>query len=281
MRGLGSYNEEKQGRGSMIGGDLVALQYAAFRSYARLMEWRANTAEATAFHARAQALQDRYNAEWWDERRGIFHGLRLHDGSFAGDATLESQVFPLLCGIVQDRPRIESALDVMVAAPRPNVEARSYYPAAWYMYGRNEEATAELRALMAPDLPRREYPEVSFAVVGSLVSGLMGVEPDASERVVSTLPRVLPGSVAWASVDEVPVFGNMVALRHEERTRTSCENRAGPPFFWRACFPGSAETLVVDGARTAALAGAGADGRAMSWAWVRMEPGSRHVAALP
>ena len=190
VRGLGSYNEDRLGRGSMAGGDLVALQYAAFRSYARLMEWRGNAGEASVFQERARALKARYNTEWWDGSRGRFHGLRLHDGSFSDDSPLEAHVLPLLCGLVEDGARIEGALEAMIAAPRPNVEARSYYPAAWYMYGRNEEATAELRALTAPDLPRREYPEVSFSVVGSLVGGLMGVDPDARERVVATLPRL-------------------------------------------------------------------------------------------
>lgn len=279
VRGLGSYNEGKQGRAAMIGGDLIALQYAAFRSYARLMEWRGKGGEASIFEARARALKESYNAEWWDRGVGLFHGLRLHDGSFAGDYVPESQVFPLLCGLIDDGPRIDRTLTAGIEAPRPNVEVRSYFPAAWYLYGRNEEATAELRALTAPDLPRREYPEVSFAMIGSLISGLMGVEGDARERVVTTLPR-LPKSITWASVEDVPVLGNTISVRHESDVRTSCRNVAGPPLFWCACFPGSVETLMIDGVHAPALSGTGPNGQPRSWAPVRMEPGSEHTVAF-
>jgi glycogen debranching enzyme len=262
----------------MTGGDLVALEYAAFRSYARLMEWRGNDRKASAFDARARELKARYNAGWWDERRGFFHSLRLHDGSFAGDSTPESQVFPLLCGLIQDGPRIDATVKEMISAPRPDVEARSYFSAAWYMYGWNEEATAELRALTSAGLPRREYPEVSFAVIGSIVGSLMGVDPDVRERVVCTLPR-LPDSVAWASVEALPVFDNVISVRHDSLVQTSLENLSGPPLFWRATFPGSGGSVLVDGVRTPASSGTGPNGQPRFWAWVRVEPGSTHTAA--
>ena len=52
-------------------------------------------------------------------------------------------------------------------------------PEVFYRYGHEEAAYAEILALADPAKKRREYPEVPFAVIGAVATGLMGLEPDA------------------------------------------------------------------------------------------------------
>jgi hypothetical protein len=280
VRGLGSYNEGTRGRQAKMGADLVALLYAAWLAYATLVEWAGDRARARACRTRAATLKSWFNGLWWDAGRNRLHSLMLDDGSFADEQTAEARIFPLLCGILEDGPRTATVLDQTLAGPRPDVEARSYLPETWFLHGRVSEAVDELRALVDPRLPRREYPEVSFAVVGSLVTGLLGIGGDSRRRVLSTQPR-LPRDMAWASTDGLPVMGNLVRVRHEAGRRSTCESLAGPELSWHAHFAGRVEAIVVDGRRRVAHHTTGPDGRISSWTGVTVTPGSRHVAELP
>ncbi len=272
-RGLGSYDEGKQGMSCLVGGDLVALQYAAFLAYAALREMDGARTEAQAYRVRAQALKDRYNRQWWDEEQGVPRSLMTAHGSFSSEYVIESQVFPLLCRIVADGERTKRTLDGTVRAQRPGVEARSYLPETWYRYGRVEEAASELRALVSPGLPRREYPEVSFAAIGSIALGLMGIDADARHNLVSTMPRLSRGE-EWASMEHVPVLGSSIAVRHERNACSTVTNLAGRAFQWKACFPGRHGQLVVDGRKVAATPDQGVNGQLLSWVCVPVEPGA-------
>jgi len=57
-----------------------------------------------------------------------------------------------------------------------------YCPLEFYRHGKSEQAYALLVRLMAPELKRREYPEVSYAVLETLAMGLLGIQPDAAQR---------------------------------------------------------------------------------------------------
>ena len=100
-----------------------------------------------------------------------------------------------------------------------------------------------------PERPRREYPENSFTAIGTVVRYLMGIHPIAPESVIETKPR-LPSEVAWAEVAHVPVLANEIGVRHVGLTETRFRNESGRTVRWRAVFPGTHETIEVDGRRT-------------------------------
>jgi hypothetical protein len=132
---------------------------------------------------------------------------------------------------------------------------------------------------MDPDLPRREYPEVSFTALGHIVGFLVGIRPRASEGVVETKSR-LAVPVEWAEVRHVPALRNVIDVYHSGRGETRLGNESGGPLRWRAVFHGEHEVLVVDGHEVPATVRL-ADGEGPeSWVEVEVEPGGEVVVRV-
>jgi hypothetical protein len=85
------------------------------------------------------------------------------------------------------------------------IEERSYLPELFYAYARNAAAYAELMAQMDPAYKRREYPEVSYAALGSIATGMLGIAPDATTSTLTTLPR-LTEQTDWVEMTNLPCF---------------------------------------------------------------------------
>ena len=66
---------------------------------------------------------------------------------------------------VEPGPKSDSALQGLTGK---NVEVRSYYPEIAYRYERCDLGYSKLMELLDPTLPRREYPEVSYAAIGAI-----------------------------------------------------------------------------------------------------------------
>jgi hypothetical protein len=139
-------------------------------------------------------------------------------------------------------PVLEHLLSVY---QQSGVEMNTYYPLEFYRYGKPEQAYALLARLMAPELKRREYPEVSFAVLETLAMGLMGIEPDAATRTVKTTAR-LTSPTRWAELREVPVFDGTITVRHTRDSTTLLVNHTLKEITWHARGTnGLTRTLVV------------------------------------
>jgi hypothetical protein len=158
------------------------------------------------------------------------------------------------------------------------VETRSYLPDMLYRYGRNQAAYAELRTRMDPELPKREYPEVAYAVIGDIVTGLMGVSVDARDLSVTTFPR-LTAETEWAEISGLPLLHNTIDIRHRGVAYSVCTNTQGPAFYWKAMVTGRHEYLVVDGRRMGAENGVLVNGQSISYVHVRMAPSVRRTVA--
>jgi hypothetical protein len=172
-------------------------------------------------------------------------------------------------------------LSISGSSPRgrepEGIEVESYLPEIFYRYGQEESAYAEILALSDPTKKRREYPEVAFAVIGAVATGLMGVKPDA--RILSVETRSsLTGATAWAELRNLPVFDGVIHVRHDGRRRTSFTVRSGGDIVWKAVFDGAWDELEVDGTAHKALHGVDEAGRLVSWATVRMTAGRTSVA---
>jgi hypothetical protein len=92
---------------------------------------------------------------------------------------------------------------------------------------------------------------VSYAVIGAIATGLMGVTLEGPDSGVRTLPN-LTAATAWAELDHIPVRANELNIRHDGVTKTTVTNSKGPSLAWRACFPGSFTALLVNGKTMAA-----------------------------
>ena len=117
------------------------------------------------------------------------------------------------------------------------IEERSYLPELFYAYGHPLVARDELMEQLEPGYARREYPEVSYAAIGSIVAGMLGIAPDAHTQTVSTCSR-LTDDVAWVQLTSLPCLANVIDVRHDGQARTIFTNRSGPTLHWQAVFPG-------------------------------------------
>jgi hypothetical protein len=275
-RGLGGYDEGPFSDRTAFGADLLAVEARAFESCAAIFDVRGEVAEARSLRGRAAALRNRYAAGWWNESRGQYADFALADGSLAFEDPFWGGVFPLYFGLLPAGPRRDATIRRILGREPEGIEVESYLPEVFYRYGQEEAAYAEILALSDPAKPRREYPEVPFAVIGAVATGLMGIKPDARTQTIETRSG-LTGATAWAELRGLPVFEGVIHVRHDGRRRTSLTVRSGRDSVWKAVFDGTWDELEVDGAAQKASRGADEAGRPISWVTVKMSAGRTSV----
>src|SRR5205823_764819 len=187
-RGIPSYTEGP--RNFIFGADLLAAEYRAIRSYQEIAARPVDRELASRLQKIADAIQRILETVAWSQERRHFNGvIQTGMSGFGSGDTLA-----LYFDAVKDPGHIRGALDY-VSDPTfwksINIEEESYIPSVLFRYGRSGAAYRVLLDMAAPDKPRREYPEVSYAVIAAFVSGAMGIEPaHAGEAYdVQTLPQ--------------------------------------------------------------------------------------------
>jgi len=290
--GIATYDEDLQDD-VLVGADLIAAQYAAYRAYAAFERARNQQDFADQFTAKAEALRSLYNHKWWDASRNRFYAALGEDGKFHPDlkeSTGRSDIeLPLYYGLTDDGPKTKASLDELekrlhldeaaIHGIIGGVEGQTYLPDIVYKYGRSASGYAVLVALMDPALKRREYPEVSFTVIGNLGTGLMGVRPSSDSGMVETYPQ-RTGETRWAALHHVPVGDNVISVRHSRSGETSFSNESGPQIGWRASFPGKADALFIDSKLVAAENAVRLGGAVETWHAVQVKSGETRVASL-
>ena len=180
----------------------------------------------------------------------------LADGSWSDAYAAPCTVYPLKFGIPETGPKADSSLDLMERTRPPYDSTYSYYPEVLYRYGRNESAYHYLLEISDPAFSGYRMTETAFAAIGSIASGLMGIDPDAPRSLVRTLPR-LPRGLAWVRLSNVPVGANQIAIEHRGNGETQFTNESGDSLTWTAAFaipPSTAGAgILVDGAPASKL----------------------------
>ncbi|OXL82704.1 hypothetical protein BCV73_06100 [Paenibacillus sp. SSG-1] len=271
-RGLATYNEA--GQHPLAGGDMVGVQIAAYRAAARMSELTGNPQASETYAAKAHSLERMYGSTWWNENRQRFYGMMLQDRSFAEPYCAEGNFLPLYYGAVTRSDQLQKALNDLDANGAPNVEGKTYLPDIYYRYGFARQAFRELKELVDPALERREYPEVSFCIVGAVATGLMGIAADGAHT-ISTLPQ-LDDSLAWAEIEDLPILGRTIRVRHERGDVTCVTLQEGQAFTWKAAFQENAEAFYHNGERIAPRREITADGREIAFVTVLVKQGETH-----
>ena len=288
FRGHPSYDEGQHD--TTVGVDLLATQYSGYLAYAGIQDGRRDEEAAGVFRKKAAVVRAQINSVWWNGGAGHFYsrinGAHQLDGK-AGDSVLYRDV-------VDDGPKLKAVLDDLLrqirSAPASAVEVQSHRAEILYRYGAPDAAYGQIVDLARENRERRDYPEVSFSIVGAIVSGLMGIHPDAAafamaagpsslDTVVKTFPEL--GKIDWAELDNMPVRDNEICVRHEGVRKTVFTNERGPSLLWRASFPGVFQTLTVDGQPKAAHVERLSMGRDISWIEVPVGPGGTRRAEIP
>jgi len=278
-RGLGGYDEGPFSDTALYASDLIAAMSRALDDYAALLEVRGEGGATAGLREKAAKIRALYDPGWWSEAKGKYADGRVQGGALVYQDLIWNGVFPLYFGFVPAGPRRDATLSRILGATPEGIEIESYLPEIFYRYGHDEAAYREIMALTDPEKKRREYPEVPFAVVGAVTTGLMGVAPDAPTRTVATRSG-LTEATAWAGLKGLPVFDGVIDVRHEGRRQTSLTVRSGAAVSWKAVFDGVRDALVVDGQAMAASHGADEADRPVSWVTVNVEKGRTAVAAL-
>jgi hypothetical protein len=279
-RGIPGYTENR--RDFNVGTDLLAAEYRAFRSYSELQRLRSFPDEATRFNAQAAGIAHILETRGWSTQARHFYNALQPNGGGVGTGDAFVLYFMAATNSEQMKMAVEE-LKRQTRKPPPGIEEQSYRPEILLRFNAPEEAYTEILDLSRPDRERREYPEVSYAIIGSIVTGIMGlnVVPKDDEVtdgmlartvVVQTLPR-LPEHTSTAELHNLPVGQNVVEVSHRRNQSSSITNLSGPQFTWRASFDVSLQYLLVNGKKTRARQRTTALATPVTYVDVSVQPG--------
>jgi hypothetical protein len=252
FRGDPTYEESS--RDNLVGIDLLATQYAAFRAYSAIQSIRGNTRSARHALETATQIKRLINIVWWNPSQEYFHAFFDKQHRFVGRAGGDL----LYHDAAADGPKAASALNTLLqtmqSEPEEAVEAKSHYAEILYRYGHPEKAYTQLLQLASENQKRREYPEVSYSVIGAMVTGLMGirVQPLTEvatkpfEPVTETLPQ-LTTETNWAALRNLPIQGTSIDVRHDGNRSTLLTNNGNRDLHWKPGFHGSFTELQING----------------------------------
>ena len=290
FRGDPSYEESR--RDVVLGVDLLATQYAGYRSYAAIQAIRGDEETAHMFLGKASNVKALINRAWWNSAGGYFFAFLDKDHQFQGSAGADL----LYRDAADEGPKEQGALDTLLNKmrnePASEVEPESHYAEILYEYGEPQPAYAEILDLTRPGRERQEYPEVSYSVIGAIVNGLMGinVEPDVPvedvlqgqsfETVVRTLPQ-LTVKTTWVELRNLPIGEGSITVRHYGERRTILINYEKKDLNWEASFPGTYAMLVANGKPISAHTEFRHLGRAVTWVRIKVKPGKSARVELP
>ncbi|HEY9425184.1 MAG TPA: hypothetical protein VIP54_10325 [Microterricola sp.] len=219
--GAASYNEHPTAH-FREAGDAFGAQYAATLHAAALERAGGNAEEAERYERTARGLAEYFRSTWSrsEETAGAIVNGWTVDGEPVTTWGRETTWFMPLKGLFADDGRADALLGEIdrncvdpVGAPA-NVEALSYLPDLFLRHGDADAAWRWMRHIYgirneAHEVPQQglngSYPEVSFTLVAQVI-GLLGLQPNAAERTVTTRP-VLPAGISRLEAFDVP-FGD-------------------------------------------------------------------------
>ncbi|TWF45163.1 hypothetical protein FHW36_1011090 [Chitinophaga polysaccharea] len=236
-RGLPSYVENVADL--KMGVDLIATIYRGLLSYAAILKARGNAVKAAQLAQTAARYQQQIEEVWWNEQQARYYTWYNSNGKFGNG---EGAVFLLWFDALKDSARSRATIAQLTAGTW-NVETTSYLPVILFKQGYWQKASEYILQLTDPGTPRREYPEVSFAVLEAIVRGLMGIEPDAVAKRITTLYRAKSGS--RASIKNLRVLHTTIAVNHAPQ-ETVLRNTGKNAFLWKAAFAGEYHTIRIN-----------------------------------
>lgn len=274
-RGIPGYDEGNHEY--VLGGDVLATQYAAYVAYAHIQELRGNADLARTFLKKAQDVRTLVNTTWWNDKEQYFYARLGQDHNLEGRGGGNL----LYWGVVgEDAAKLKSAL------------AGGHYLEVFYRYGEPDSARERLLDTMTPGRSRMEYPEVPYSIISTVVTGLMGINLENRpallsnsegywvEAAVKTLSG-LGNSVEWAELRNLPIRANLITVRHDGNGKTVLTNQHGPALIWRAGFPGLYDTLLVNGRTVKAQTENSPTGSMSSWVKIAVGAGGTVAVAIP
>ncbi len=243
-RGLGSYYEDAKER-IFTGADLVAAQYAGYTAMSSILE--ASGKDGIKWTQKADSLANRFDQEWWDREQNAYYPYLKENGEMASGQVIGIQILSAYFGLIKEEARLQSTLD-LINKGGMNVEENSYLADVYYQYERDALGTMNLKANLDPFLNRKTYPEVSFAAVGNVLNGLLGIRPNAPENILEIKPRLSYG-VEEVELNNLAVWNALLDVYFYKNTTITIKVKKGS-FKWQPVFKTEVDFLWVNGVKT-------------------------------
>jgi len=251
-RGIPTYNEGGRGE-TLLGIDITASIIAAYEAYSAILKLRGDSSIAAIFEEKAIKEKIFLDNFWWDENKRQYRSILYEDGTFDHFFVGNNQAFLhylLYFNAIDDKKKIQIIIDDYADHyEKLIVELKSYLPILFYKHNLPEQANTMIVELCNEKNNRRTYPENSFTIIEHIVRGLMGIDANATENIITTIP-LMGSSLEWAEINNLPVLSNIISLKHTGTHQTRIMCYKGPVFKWRAEFHSNFEYCLVNGKKT-------------------------------
>ena len=270
-RGVPSYVESYGGLYSSS--DLVATIYGGYDAYSKILAVAGNGEKSAQMAARAEEYRKHLDEKWWSPEINAYHTFWTNKGEFADGEGLTHVIW---FGAVKDAARIKGTVEKMLARKEWNIENVSYFPLLWYRYNYNDEAYNILKDIVIAK--RCEYPEVSYGMVEGIISGTMGIEPSASKKRITTLPKITGDN--YLQISNLPILGGTINVRHNNNKCSALLNNTLEKITWEAAFVGDFENIAVNGTSAKAMKRTDAMGQTISYVEVELSKGEKACCSV-
>lgn len=266
-RGIPSYTEGR--KDFNLGVDLLAAKYRAFLDLSLLFAHYGEKRQGEAYRKIAEETRRLIDEHAWLQDSKHYAGFLSPESKPKGSGDM----FLLYFGVLKDGEARSGALRYLGSPEYLNsigIEEESYLPDLFFRYGDVDAAYDRIADLTRADKERREYPEVSYAVIESFVHGLMGI--DVAPATVTTLSR--SKGEEENAIYGVHLLGGTIDVKHMGHRSTTLTNHTEHVIEWRAAFSGEKANLMVDGQKKASEAARTTEGdEATSYVLVRVPSG--------
>lgn len=239
-------------------GDALGTQYQALLSMAAILSKKELFSESEEFLEKAKYLRSFFETYHYDTISGLYvNGVDRYTNGQINWGKEASFFIPMtLIGDQGLRTEtylnfIDSSITAQNQTSNPlNIEAQTYLPETFYNHGKNDLGWKYLNNILKS---HSTYPEVSFTCISSIISGMMGVDPDGPDSILGTIPRLKIPDVSWIELNHLPFAGRDIYIKHDGNTKTTITLNTGEPFKWHAQFYGNYTQLNVNGVPKDAL----------------------------
>ncbi len=237
-RGLPSYVENYPGLTNSS--DLVASLYGGFEAYSKMKAALGQIAESEALHLLAEDYRMHLEDNWWNNNINAYHTFWTVKNEFADG---EGLTYMLWFDAAQQTDRIRGTISKMMARKNWNIENISHFPLLWYRYNYVAQAYEILKNIS--DMGRCEYPEVSYGMIEGIISGTMGIVPSASQKKVTTLPKIT--GEHNLRINNLPMLQGHITVEHENNQSSLFINNTPNELTWEASYMGKVSGISVNG----------------------------------
>lgn len=272
-RGLASYYEANR-KPIFTGADLVAAQANGYRVYAEIQKQCGKPEIANGMVQKAEKIKQTFDQTWWDNKNQRFYSYKGADGNFGSETITGILLYILRFDLVTDKDKMAKTLAVLRSGGE-NVEENSYLPSFYFKHGDPGFAYKKLLAMTDSTVRRRDYPEVSYAVIDAVVEGLMGIAFNAPEAKITTCSQ-LTDEVKWVGLENIPWKEGIVSLKHYSTNASELTLDNEKPVLWKAGFKGTDKTLWVNGKKAKAFQAVDGNGESIVYTEIKVESGKTY-----